>query len=61
LSRLAKIVPTEGRPKPCKSPVGIYLNADGSWYAFHFHGGGHGGLKHPVTPEQVRFLDIEEK
>ena len=56
-SRAARLVPTPERPKPCRSVVSIYRNTDGSWFAAHLHGGRHSGLKHPVTPEQVRFLD----
>jgi hypothetical protein len=51
----AHLVPTEAFPKPCEYPVSIYKNDDGSWYAAHFHGGRHDGMKHPVTEEQVDF------
>jgi len=61
LARHATLLGTEQGPRICQYPVSIYINADGSWFAAHLHGGRHAGLKHPVRPEEVNFTDEEAR
>ena len=61
MSKPRPLEPGERRARlaggPCRSVVFVSFNPDGSLLAYHPHRGSHGGIRHPVTPEEVIFLD----